>query len=213
MRFPTFFLALVLALVLTTLTLASPIPPSATSSLLPSRAAALLPRSISTFLPHPPLPPFPHGRCGVHVTQYQQWQGFRADAPVGRIRVVVHNPAREMIHLLPWTRYEPTENVTFFSGVPVPEDWPELRGEDTRREPGNGGDVEGEKVGKGPVEGEGPRQMFMTIHAGGDVFFQIGNDTWLSSDERCKVGAWDRWQFYFWDLRQPRRDMDCGFAC
>jgi len=127
---------------------------------------------------------------------------------------VVRNSRGEVIHTLPWTKYEPRENVTFFSGVPVAGEGNEPSiGEDGKEglvEDDKGGMERGRIGEKGKEE---PRQMWMTLHAGTDVFFRIGDDSWLSSDARCKVGAWDRIRIYFWDLKQPIRDMDCGFAC
>ena len=37
-----------------------------------------------------------------------------------------------------------------------------------------------------------------------ELLFTYGNDTWYSSDDRCKVGKWDGGEV---------RDMDCRFAC
>ena len=71
------------------------------------------------------------------------------------------------------------------------------------------------RYAKGQHDVEVKTQLSNSLHIapGEPVDFWIGDDRWKSTDDRCSVGEWERVKFYYWELRRPRRDMDCGFAC
>jgi len=53
----------------------------------------------------------------------------------------------------------------------------------------------------------------LCIAPGGTVQFELGGHSWNSTDGRCSVGNWKRYEFWGNKWAYPRRDMDCGFAC
>ncbi|MCJ1249254.1 hypothetical protein MMC30_006477 [Trapelia coarctata] len=51
------------------------------------------------------------------------------------------------------------------------------------------------------------------IDGGATMGFFLGQDKWNSTDERCSVGGWKRYEYFGKKWWYPTREMDCGFAC